>query len=537
MPLRRVTLADLAPGRSRVADLIMQGGQTQADAVLRGGEGWASAFGNISQQLGGALQQSAKANSEQEVQRAVRLATSQGAYPSATKPAAGSAADVADPSTDHMAAILDRLSPEDRPLAIKGIREIQSYGAEVQQHNLQIKKLQGELSDAEAKRKTVAADYGAGLGKQISQWLPKTDGGLSAATFAFGHAQAIGTQGIEEFKPVIEGLSQEWEAAQASGDPAAIQAAAEKNRATIGPLAQKLQMGGSPEWQEKNQRKGIAQAEGTAIVDPVNGAVISPATPRRETRSLDVQRAEALAAGDTAKADNLLKQMQQEAAAKRDPLAGQKDKFWVMRDGKPLRISESEYRPGDKPANTREQGRPVTSGDAGRIAEMDTALDEANALAEKITGNKATGVRAKIGTMVPNVVTELTGWGADAKAKEGTINLVKQIIGKGLEGGVLRKEDETKYAKILPTIGDSQEVVAAKIDGLWKALQQKRQNQLDSLSDAGYDTTKYSERAPRERTTSEAASGGVSVLAPDGKTYRFASKAQADVFKKRAGIK
>jgi hypothetical protein len=320
MALRRVTLADLAPGRSNVSRIIMEGARAEADAAQRGGEGWASGLANVSQQLSGALQASAAESRQRNVQDAVSLAT-RNRYPSATKPVAGSAADVADPGSDHMAAILDRLSPEDRPLAIKGIREIQSYGAEVQQHNLQIKKLQGDLSDAEAKRQTIAADYGAGLGKQISQWLPKADGGLSAATFAFGHAQAIGTKGIEEFEPVLQGLSQEWAAAQASGDPGAIQAAAEKNRATIGPLAQKLQMGGSPEWQEKNQRKGIAQAEGTAIVDPVSGTVISPASPRRETRSVDEQIAAATLAGDDATVQKLLQVKRQAASAARDPEA------------------------------------------------------------------------------------------------------------------------------------------------------------------------------------------------------------------------
>ena len=39
----------------------------------------------------------------------------------------------------------------------------------------------------------------------------------------------------------------------------------------------------------------------------------------------------------------------------------------------------------------------------------------------------------------------LTGWGTDAKKKQALIDRVKQVIGKTLEGGVLRKEDEVKY--------------------------------------------------------------------------------------------
>ena len=49
------------------------------------------------------------------------------------------------------------------------------------------------------------------------------------------------------------------------------------------------------------------------------------------------------------------------------------------------------------------------------------------------------------------------------------IDRVKQVIGKALEGGVLRKEDEVKYEKILPTIYDSAALVRSKLDGLESA--------------------------------------------------------------------
>lgn len=201
----------------------------------------------------------------------------------------------------------------------------------------------------------------------------------------------------------------------------------------------------------------------------------------------------------------------------RDPETASKERFWVIRNGKPIRISEADYQPGDLPASTREQGRPVTSGDAGKIADFDTSLDDLNQLTTALGGNKATGTSAKVGAMLPNAVTNLTGWGTDAKQKQATIDRVKQVIGKALEGGVLRKEDEYKYEKILPTIGDGPELVAAKLDGLWKAITQRRQTQLDALSDAGYDVTKYGARAPRERVQQ---GGGDIITTPDGKRWK-----------------
>jgi hypothetical protein len=175
-------------------------------------------------------------------------------------------------------------------------------------------------------------------------------------------------------------------------------------------------------------------------------------------------------------------------------------------DGNPVLVPRSQA-VGKRPASTREQGRSVTSGDAGRIADLDTSLDDLNKLSGAV--GKATGTAAKIGAAVPNFVTEWTGFGADAKSKQATIDRVKQVIGKALEGGVLRKEDEYKYEKILPTIGDVPEVVQAKLDGLWKAIQLRKQTTLDSLADAGYDTGKFAARAPRERET-----GGAPNAAP-----------------------
>lgn len=165
-------------------------------------------------------------------------------------------------------------------------------------------------------------------------------------------------------------------------------------------------------------------------------------------------------------------------------------------DGQPVYLPRSQA-VGRRPAGTREQGRPVTSGDAGRVADLDTSLDDLATLSGALSGSKATGTTAKAGAMLPNFVTEATGLGAEAKSKQAVIDRVKQVIGKALEGGVLRKEDEYKYEKILPTIGDVPSVVKAKLDGLGKAIRQRRQTFLDSLSDAGYDTSKYSARQPK----------------------------------------
>jgi hypothetical protein len=459
-----------------IADLMMDRGRILAEGASRSGEIWSNGLSNAGQLFARSLadqreQKLQEARVQRENANAARLEA------------------VAKRETDDRAELDAAFEKASKPGFDADAIEASLSGHQ----RLTFRKSLNEANAAKLKYQEAQADYFGRLAAGVKPFLGGEDGGVTAVRLALQHAKEAGVSGTDELLAQVQ-----------------------ENPAMIPQLVDSL-IQRSPtvakEWREANKPTEVSP--GATLVDPVTKKPIYTA-PIRETRSLEEQRAEALATGDTAKATSLLKQIRESAEAKRDPLAGQKDKFWVMRDGKPLRISESEYRPGDKPASTREQGRPVTSGDAGRIAEMDTALDEANELAGKITGNKATGVSAKIGTMVPDVVTEFTGWGTDAKVKEGTINLVKQIIGKGLEGGVLRKEDEYKYAKILPTISDNQEVVAGKMEGLWKALQQKRQNHLDSLSDAGYDTSKYAARAPRERATS---SGG---------PKQFKTEAEAD---------
>lgn len=163
-------------------------------------------------------------------------------------------------------------------------------------------------------------------------------------------------------------------------------------------------------------------------------------------------------------------------------------------DGKPVLVPE-EQAIGMAPASSREQGRPVTSGDANRISELTTSLDDLKVLRTALTETQtSTGAAAALGAMLPNAVTELTGWGQDAKARQGVIDRVKQVIGKALEGGVLRKEDEAKYARILPTISDTPQVAMSKLQGLEAALIQRRSQLLEDLADAGYETGRFQER-------------------------------------------
>ena len=64
------------------------------------------------------------------------------------------------------------------------------------------------------------------------------------------------------------------------------------------------------------------------------------------------------------------------------------------------------------------------------------------------------------------------------------IDATRQIVGKFLEGGVLRKEDEVKYAKILPTTNDTRATALKKIE-IVRQMVAARAQQYQGLVGAG----------------------------------------------------
>lgn len=148
-------------------------------------------------------------------------------------------------------------------------------------------------------------------------------------------------------------------------------------------------------------------------------------------------------------------------------------------------------RASEESARNRVVARPMTSSDANKIAEIDNSIKDVYALTDAIG---KTGASSRMGAALPDVVTEYTGLGENAKQRQAMIDRVKQVIGKALEGGVLRKEDEEKYKKILPTIGDPPAVAKTKLEGLQSALKRKRDSELENLADAGYNVEATTKR-------------------------------------------
>lgn len=101
----------------------------------------------------------------------------------------------------------------------------------------------------------------------------------------------------------------------------------------------------------------------------------------------------------------------------------------------------------------------LSSAASGVIADTETGLQSLQGLSQNIGQSGAN-------SPVIGQLRGLNPFDTEAQSLQANIATAKQIVGKALEGGVLRKEDEYKYAKILPKLGDTDAVAQYKIQQL-----------------------------------------------------------------------
>lgn len=103
-------------------------------------------------------------------------------------------------------------------------------------------------------------------------------------------------------------------------------------------------------------------------------------------------------------------------------------------------------------------GKPLSDTAIKEITMSETALEGLQDLKDKIAVNeKYIGPLSGLSAINPY---------SKAREVQADINRVRQRVGKALEGGVLRKEDEEKYKKILATITDTPDTALYKVNQL-----------------------------------------------------------------------
>ncbi len=87
-------------------------------------------------------------------------------------------------------------------------------------------------------------------------------------------------------------------------------------------------------------------------------------------------------------------------------------------------------------------------------------------------------------------------WDVKHKTIDDNLRRASQVIGRYMEGGVLRKEDEEKYRRMLPQITDTPEVAKDKLKGVKDLLAQKSQQYLADYEAAGFDVSGFVGKLP-----------------------------------------
>lgn len=168
-----------------------------------------------------------------------------------------------------------------------------------------------------------------------------------------------------------------------------------------------------------------------------------------------------------------------------------------------------------------EFGRPMSENATFRLAETASAVTGLQSLkqtiqeAEKIIGPVAGWAK-------------LNPYDANIQQVQGKINLIRQRVGKALEGGVLRKEDEEKYKLILATVNDLPEVALSKIDNIIATLESDNARLLEFLRLGGF-------RVPKSVGKQESNDDGVLDLTKGSAGLATAPKPNGAQFMMRSG--
>jgi hypothetical protein len=75
---------------------------------------------------------------------------------------------------------------------------------------------------------------------------------------------------------------------------------------------------------------------------------------------------------------------------------------------------------------------------------------------------------------------------------EGLRTQMKQMVAKGIEGGVLRKEDEIKYEKMIPPMSVSPKAAEAMLNELEITLRNDMKSGISALKQSGWNTSAWS---------------------------------------------
>lgn len=137
-------------------------------------------------------------------------------------------------------------------------------------------------------------------------------------------------------------------------------------------------------------------------------------------------------------------------------------------------------------------GKAMPAGKATELAEYDSGISVMEEVKGVLENSRQLfdPIKGTMGAMNP--------YNTSAQMADATLRRASQVVGKALEGGMLRKEDEIKYRKMLPNLTDTPEVAEYKLNNILNMLKTNRQQKVDALIAAGYNPEKadFSTQSP-----------------------------------------
>lgn len=123
-------------------------------------------------------------------------------------------------------------------------------------------------------------------------------------------------------------------------------------------------------------------------------------------------------------------------------------------------------------------------------AEKVLSVNEGNNMPKLMDKLEATiGSNADSFGPVSGRMGSINPYNTTAQTIQSQMKAASQLVGKYMEDGVLRKEDEVKYEKMLPTMSDTPEVARNKLAIVRNMLAEKQKSNLAALKGSNYDTT------------------------------------------------
>ncbi|MDQ3169011.1 MAG: hypothetical protein M3Q55_02595 [Acidobacteriota bacterium] len=223
--------------------------------------------------------------------------------------------------------------------------------------------------------------------------------------------------------------------------------------------------------------RGADGTETSQIVADTPGQTFtSAAEVKPDTRSLQVQANDALKAGNPNEYARIMRVIRDSASAGRAPVqpGSGPSRFWVMRNGEAVRISEAEYQQGDKPAGgAAGTGRPATGaqnrvlGFFNRAQQADGDLETLEADVQKM----GLGGQTRMATM-PNVLQSDLGQKYTQAQRAFTEARLRKDSGAAIPNHEYDNDRKTYFAQP----GDSQ-----------TTLEQKRQARAAVLASLAFE--------------------------------------------------